>query len=73
MPEEPQHEAVVEFGQKLRSLREAAGISQENFARLVEVDRSYYSGVERGVRNPTLLMLIRFAKALKRPVRDFFF
>lgn len=64
MPEAERHPAIQEFGRKLRTLREQTGLSQENFARANGFDRSYYSGLERGVRNPTLLQIVRLAEAL---------
>lgn len=39
------------------------GISQEDLADQVELDRTYVSGIERGIRNPTLLVLLRLADA----------
>jgi transcriptional regulator with XRE-family HTH domain len=44
------------------------GISQEDFADRVGLDRTYVSGIERGIRNPTLLVLLRLAQVLKIPV-----
>ncbi len=52
-------------GQNVRRLREEAGLSQEKLALEAELDRTYVSGVERGVRNPTVTVLARIAKALK--------
>lgn len=43
----------------------ARGISQEDFAGRVGLDRTYVSGIERGLRNPTLLVLLRLAQALE--------
>ncbi|MCQ8242193.1 helix-turn-helix domain-containing protein [Rhizosaccharibacter radicis] len=45
--------------------RIALGISQEELADRVELDRTYISGIERGIRNPTLLVLLRLAQALQ--------
>jgi transcriptional regulator with XRE-family HTH domain len=45
-------------------------VSQETLADLAHLDRSYMSGIERGVRNATLLKLFAVAKALKVPPRD---
>jgi transcriptional regulator with XRE-family HTH domain len=42
-------------------------MSQEEFAHQAEVDRTYASGIERGVRNPTLRVMARMAKALRTP------
>lgn len=45
--------------------RLALGVSQEDFADRAGLDRTYVSGIERGVRNPTLFVLWRLAKALE--------
>ena len=52
-------------GQNLRRAREALGISQEDLADRAGLHRTYVSGVERGVRNPTVTVLEKLAKALK--------
>ncbi len=49
----------------MRRLREEAGLSQEKLALEADLDRTYVSGVERGVRNPTVTVVARIAKALK--------
>jgi DNA-binding XRE family transcriptional regulator len=46
------------------------GISQEDFADQVGLDRTYVSGIERGIRNPTLLVLLRLAQVLGVPVAE---
>lgn len=51
-------------GRNVRSARQAAGLSQEALADLAEIDRTYVSGVERGVRNPTVTVVALLAKAL---------
>lgn len=45
---------TVRFGQCVKTLRLQAGLSQEAFADKCGLDRTYISGIERGVRNPTL-------------------
>lgn len=52
------------FGKRLRQLREERGWSQEEFADRAGLHRTYVSAVERGVRNPTLSVLERIAKAM---------
>ena len=52
------------FGKRLRQLREERGWSQEEFADRAGLHRTYVSAVERGVRNPTLSVLERLARAL---------
>lgn len=51
-------------GRNVRQARKVAGLSQEALADAAEIDRTYVSGVERGVRNPTVTILDRLAKAL---------
>lgn len=53
-----------QVGANLRRMRLARGLSQEAFAHDAGIDRTYISGVERGVRNPTVLMLHELATAL---------
>ncbi len=43
------------------------GISQEDLADQVGLDRTYISGIERGIRNPTFLVLLRLAQVLHVP------
>lgn len=54
----------------LRRLRQARGLGQEKFALEHGFDRTYISGIERGVRNPTILVLERLAIALEVPVEE---
>ena len=53
------------LAKNLKRLREERGWSQENLADEAGLHRTYVSGVERGVRNPTIMILERFAKALR--------
>ena len=57
--------ALKKFGANVRSRREAQNLSQEQLAERADLDRTYISGVERGVRNLSLNSVIRIAKALK--------
>ncbi|MDP2318229.1 MAG: helix-turn-helix transcriptional regulator [Acidobacteriota bacterium] len=57
-------------GDRVRTIRLARGISQEALAHAAGLDRSYMSGIERGVRNVTLLKLQAVARALKLPIRE---
>ncbi len=51
-------------GANVRNFREKADFSQEELADRSGLHRTYISGVERGVRNPTVLVLAKIAKAL---------
>lgn len=65
MPEQQdRHPIVARFAHNLRAARQRAGLSQEDFARKAGIDRSYYSGLERGVRNPTITVLAELAEHL---------
>lgn len=46
-----------------------AGLSQEALALAAGVDRTYVSQLERGIANPSLLILWRLADALKMDLR----
>ncbi len=63
---------LVLLGQQIRRLREAKGISQEEFASLAGLDRAYYGGIERGERNVAALNLIKIAAALEVEVGNLF-
>jgi transcriptional regulator with XRE-family HTH domain len=51
-------------GLNVQRLRQNAGLSQEECAHRAKVHQTYLSGVERGVRNPTVMVLAKIAKAL---------
>lgn len=60
------------FGNKVRDLRKALGWSQEEFADRSGLDRTYVSGIERGVRNPTLLIIGVLSNTLGVSLTDLF-
>jgi transcriptional regulator with XRE-family HTH domain len=51
-------------GLAVQRLRNEKGWSQEELADRAQLHRTYISGVERGVRNPTVTVLEKIAKAL---------
>jgi transcriptional regulator with XRE-family HTH domain len=53
------------FGRNLRRYREERGLSQEAFADMVGVHRTYMGGVERGERNLTLRSVERLAAVIE--------
>jgi transcriptional regulator with XRE-family HTH domain len=54
-------------GQNVKSFRKESGLSQEGLAFECGLHRTYVSGVERGIRNPTVLVLEKIAQALNIP------
>lgn len=55
----------ISFGKRIKELRAKRGITQEDLADKIDVDRSYIGFLERGERNPTLTKILKIAKALK--------
>lgn len=65
MEDEELTELRQNLGREIREARLLAGISQEDLALMADIDRSYVSQLERGIANPSLLILHRLAKVLK--------
>lgn len=60
------------FGEKLRQLRLAKGLTQEALAELAELHVTYVGGIERGERNVGFDNILRLARALgERPAALF--
>nr|WP_239024892.1 helix-turn-helix transcriptional regulator [Sphingomonas corticis] len=57
-------ELQIEVGRRIRARREAAGVSQEEFARRTGLGRSFFGRIERGAQNVSLETLARIAVAL---------
>jgi transcriptional regulator with XRE-family HTH domain len=58
--------------QSLRERRRKLGVSQEAFADLCELDRTYVGGIERGERNVALVNIEKLARALKISLSELF-
>ena len=54
-----------QVGRNLAKFRKEKGLTQEDLAFDCELDRTYISGIERGIRNPTVLIIQKIAAALK--------
>jgi len=52
------------FGRQLRKFREAKALTQGTLAEKANMDRTYISDIERGMRNPGIKNVARLAKAL---------
>ncbi|MDE3109815.1 MAG: helix-turn-helix transcriptional regulator [Acidobacteriota bacterium] len=55
------------FGANVRKIRQKRGWSQEKLAEVSGLHRTYVSGIERGIRNPTLTIISQIADALRVP------
>lgn len=60
------------FGKRVRRLRQARGISQEELAFSSNLHRTYISDIERGTRNVSLDNIYKIAVALDVPPKDIF-
>lgn len=60
------------FGQRIKSLRNKMGISQEKFALSIDMDRTYYASVESGKRNVSLNNIEKIAKGLGVTLEELF-
>ena len=60
------------FGQHIRKLRNHQGASQEDLSHRAGIHVTYLSGIERGVRNPSLKSIRAIASGLEVPVSELF-
>ena len=62
----------IRFGKAVRNRREKLGVSQEEFADMCELDRTYVGGVERGERNLSLVNIEKIAWAFRISMAELF-
>jgi len=62
----------IRFGRAIRRIREEQGINQEEAAERCGLHRTYYSGIERGLRNVSIVNLEKIAKGLKTGLPSLF-
>lgn len=60
------------FGQRIQALRKEKGLSQEKFALIIEMDRTYYASVEAGRRNISLVNIKKIADGFDIPLSELF-
>ena len=63
---------LIEFGKRVRQLRQAKGLSQEDLAGLCQLDRTYISSLERGKRNVSLRNIAVIVNSLNISLSQFF-
>ena len=62
----------MRFGKAVRKRRQKLGVSQEEFADLCGLDRTYIGGIERGERNVSLINIEKIVRAFKIALPDLF-
>ncbi|MBF6558859.1 MAG: helix-turn-helix transcriptional regulator [Candidatus Binataceae bacterium] len=62
----------IHFGTRIRELRKERGLSQEAFADVCGLDRTYIGGIERGERNVSLTNISKIAAALNISASELF-
>ena len=62
----------MKFGKNLKRLRLKKGISQESLSFLADLDRSYISSTEKGVRNVSITVAEKLANALNVDISELF-
>ncbi len=56
---------LKKLGENVRRHREQQNLTQEQLAEKAELDPTYISGIERGVRNCSVISLVRVATGLQ--------
>lgn len=60
------------LGHNVKALRLAHDLSQEELAFRADLDRTYISQIERGVSNPSVLVLVKIAEVLGTEIQELF-
>ena len=68
----PMEDIRGRFGKAVRSRRNKLGVSQEEFAYMCDLDRTYIGGIERGERNVSLINIEKIAETLEISLSELF-
>jgi len=60
----------INFGLRVKELRDAKGMTQEDLAEAADLFRTYISRIETGFANPTLTVIHSLANAMSEPVES---
>ncbi len=63
---------LTALGRRVRGLRESQGLTQENLGEKADLDQTYISDIERGERNPSMLIVGQLAKAFRLSLAELF-
>jgi transcriptional regulator with XRE-family HTH domain len=72
MPDPAMQDWCNIVGGNVRRLRQSRRMTQEELAFEAQIDLTYVGGIERGRRNPSLLVMARIARALSVPITKLF-
>ncbi len=61
-----------DLGNRIRALRQKKGLSQEKFALMIEMDRTYFASVEAGRRNVAIINIKKIADGLGVSLSELF-
>ncbi|MDR1452718.1 MAG: helix-turn-helix transcriptional regulator [Candidatus Margulisbacteria bacterium] len=62
----------INIGKNTKRFRKSAGLTQEKLADKVDLSLRYIQNIEDGTRLPTIITLLKIAKALNKDIGDFF-
>ena len=63
---------VDDFANRIKELRQQQGLSQEKFALLIDMDRTYYASVEAGKRNVSIKNIKKIADGFEISLEELF-
>ena len=63
---------LTALGRRVRALRETQGLTQEQLGEKADLDQTYISDIERGERNPSVLIVGQLAKAFRLSLAELF-
>jgi len=69
---EEKHKILIEFGDRVRSIRKEKKLSQEDLAFKSDLHRTYIGMIERAEKNITLINIEKIAKGLEVSIIDLF-
>ena len=61
---------LIIFGNRIRELRKAKKMTQQQFADLSDLHKNYIGMIERGERNPSLINIQNIATAFEMSISD---
>ena len=63
---------LTALGRRVRALRETQGLTEEQLGEIADLDQTYISDIERGERNPSVLIVGQLAKAFRLSLAELF-